>query len=93
MPIIILLGEITETLRDRLSSGGPGTDCLIAKVDGPGQVDLPRILENFGPPIFIYVYICLHMFYHFLDLKLIAYQLSVLDPKKFEKYAKICKNI
>ena len=33
-------------------------DCLIAKVDGPGWVDLLRIFGNVGPPI-------LHIVTHF----------------------------
>ena len=76
----------------------PNTDCLIAKVDGPGQVNLPRILRKFWPP---HLCIFLHIFHIFLNLKLIvdkrgapkappAYQLSILDSKKNEKCTKIC---
>ena len=35
---------------------------MIAKVDGPGQFDLRRILKNSGPPSFIYFDIFLHIF-------------------------------
>ena len=76
---------------------------MIAKVDGPGQVDLPRIFWKISPPricnfLHIFVY-----FSYFFDLKLIVDKrgapkapppitLSILDQKN-EKYAKTCKNM
>ena len=39
-----------------------GSDCLIAKVDGPGQVDLPRFFGKCWPP---HLYIFLHIFAYF----------------------------
>ena len=49
-----------EKIYDALNPG-----CLIAKVDGPGHVHLPRIFGKNCPPLFIYFYISLHIV-HFL---------------------------
>ena len=58
-------------------------------------------LENFGPPIFIYFYIFLHIFHIFLDLKLIVDKRGAPKappthyPINFrpQKIWKICKNV
>ena len=48
--------------------GSPRPDWLIAKVDGPGHVDLLRIFVKISPPhlyMYIYIYI-LHIFHFFI---------------------------
>ncbi len=42
------------TLNMKLYVHAWGADCLIAKVDGLGKVDLPYIFGKFAPPILIY---------------------------------------
>ena len=44
------------------------SDYLIAKVEGPGWVDLPRIFGKFWPP---HLYILLHIFVYFSTFFLI----------------------
>ena len=49
-----------------------GTDCLIAKVDGTGQVDLPRIFgKNWPRHLYIFLYIFAYVS-SFFYLKLIV---------------------
>ena len=43
-------------------------DRVIAKVDGPGKVDLLKIVANIWFPIFNYFYKFLFIFYIFWDL-------------------------
>ena len=46
-------------------------DCLIAKVDGPGEVDLPGIFGKCWPPIFVNFHIFLSCFHSF-DVQLVG---------------------
>ena len=63
------LREMKALISERLGAKDPmelsmefplQSDCLIAKVDGPGQVDLLRSFGKIWPPIFIYFHIFLY---------------------------------
>ena len=53
---------------DRVTPKPVRADRVIAKVDGPGKVDLLKIVGNVWFPIFIYFYKFLFIFYIFWDL-------------------------
>ena len=60
---------LSDLFKERLPHKCLPSDRLIAKVDGHGYVDLPRIFRKFWPP---HLYIFLHIFdiFHFLGSKI-----------------------
>ena len=69
MSIEIILGYLRSygNIMENSSSikailGHLWADCLLAKVDGPGEIDLPQIFGNIRPPVFIYLHIFEHLY-------------------------------